>query len=261
FHGPRSQMMRCIDHPTMLKDGSGWGAMAGVSAAMLAAAGFPGAPAVKVEAPETAAIRSDLGTRWRITEPFFKPYAVCRWAQPAIEGALALQREHALDLDAIKRIEVSTFHNATRLTTRRPATTDQAQYSTPFPIAAALVHGQLGLAQLDGAGLRDSRVLLLADHVELVDDPALTARFPAERVARVRIETNDGVILDSGDIEANWDAARPPSDDELIEKFRWLAAESVSPERATELVNLVWSLADASDAGKLVTLQAVPCDA
>ncbi|MFD2030049.1 MmgE/PrpD family protein [Ancylobacter dichloromethanicus] len=25
YHGPRSRMMRCIDHPTMLKDGSGWG--------------------------------------------------------------------------------------------------------------------------------------------------------------------------------------------------------------------------------------------
>jgi 2-methylcitrate dehydratase PrpD len=25
YYGPRSQMMRCIDHPTMVKDGSGWG--------------------------------------------------------------------------------------------------------------------------------------------------------------------------------------------------------------------------------------------
>ena len=25
YNGPRSQMMRCIDHPTMVKDGSGWG--------------------------------------------------------------------------------------------------------------------------------------------------------------------------------------------------------------------------------------------
>ena len=31
YHGPRSQMMRCIDHPTMVKDGSGWGAFAGVT--------------------------------------------------------------------------------------------------------------------------------------------------------------------------------------------------------------------------------------
>ena len=27
YHGPRSQMMRCIDHPTMLKDGAGWGSI------------------------------------------------------------------------------------------------------------------------------------------------------------------------------------------------------------------------------------------
>ncbi len=31
YHGPRSQMLRTIDHPTMVRDGSGWGAMAGVS--------------------------------------------------------------------------------------------------------------------------------------------------------------------------------------------------------------------------------------
>ena len=29
YHGPRSQMMRCIDHPTMLRDGVGWGAPSG----------------------------------------------------------------------------------------------------------------------------------------------------------------------------------------------------------------------------------------
>ena len=50
YHGPRSQMMRVIDAPTMLKDGSGWGAMAGVSAAYLAQDGFTGAPAITMEA-------------------------------------------------------------------------------------------------------------------------------------------------------------------------------------------------------------------
>ncbi|TDR52984.1 MmgE/PrpD family protein [Halomonas ventosae] len=44
FYGPRCQMMRCIDHPAMLKDGSGWGAMTGLSAALLARDGFTGAP-------------------------------------------------------------------------------------------------------------------------------------------------------------------------------------------------------------------------
>ena len=35
YHGPRSQMMRCIDFPTMLRDGVGWGAPTGVTAAYL----------------------------------------------------------------------------------------------------------------------------------------------------------------------------------------------------------------------------------
>ena len=75
YHGPRSQMMRCIDHPTMLKDGSGWGAMTGVSAAELARAGFTGAPA-RHRRGATRWPRSGPTSagRWRILELYFKPY-------------------------------------------------------------------------------------------------------------------------------------------------------------------------------------------
>jgi len=262
YHGPRSQMMRCIDHPTMLKDGSGWGAMTGVSAAMLASTGFTGAPAVTIEAPDSATITawSDLGTRWRITEQFFKPYAVCRWAQPAIAGAIALQEKHKLSLAAIERIQVITFHQATRLASRHPAATEEAQYSLPFPVAAALVHGQLGLAQLSGSGLNDPAVLRLADRIELVDDPILSARFPAERVARVRIETTEGVVLDSGETYAPWDAATPPTDAELIAKFRWLASDVVAAKRADQVIDRVANCADVPDIGTLNALLAAPCD-
>ena len=46
YHGPRSQMMREIDNPTMLHDGSGMGALVGCNAALLAMRGFTGAPAL-----------------------------------------------------------------------------------------------------------------------------------------------------------------------------------------------------------------------
>ena len=96
YHGPRSQMMRCIDFPTMVKDGSGWGAMTGVSAALLASDGFTGAPALVVESDKVADLWADLGQRWCLTEMYFKPYPVCRWAQPAVEAALGLIRQHGL---------------------------------------------------------------------------------------------------------------------------------------------------------------------
>lgn len=258
YHGPRSQMMRCIDHPTMVKDGSGWGALAGVTAAILARSGFTGAPAVTVEDGEVEAIWRDLGKRWLILDQYFKPYAVCRWAQPAITGALALHRDHQIPLDQITEIEVSTFHAATRLASRHPATTEEAQYSLPFPVAAALVRGRLGLPELSGTGLADREVLRLAEQVTLIEDPDLTARFPAERVARVRITLTDGRVFDSGECQAPWDCAEPPTDDELQEKFRRLACESPAAARGEELLTTTWRTDDLPDARTLLDLLAAP---
>ena len=73
YHGPRSQMMRCIDHPTMLKDGSGWGAMAGVSAAYLAADGFTGAPAITIEGDDVADLWGDLGATGAFSSSISRP--------------------------------------------------------------------------------------------------------------------------------------------------------------------------------------------
>jgi 2-methylcitrate dehydratase PrpD len=259
YHGPRSQMMRCIDHPTMVKDGSGWGAMTGISAALLAEQGFTGAPIATAEDPAVADLWTDLGDRWRMNEQYFKPYAVCRWAQPAVAGALILQQCHDLPLDSIARIEVRTFHEATRLATRRPESSDEAQYSLPFPVAAALVHGKLGLDELTGAGLDDPLVLRLADRVALIDDPALSARFPAERYASVMIELDTGATFSAGDVRAPWDGIEPPSDNELLDKFRWLASETVSAKRAETAFDRIWNCADLSSVEPLLdVLSPVP---
>ena len=46
YHGPRNQMMRCIDQPTMVRDGVGWDAPTDITAGFLAKNGFTSAPAV-----------------------------------------------------------------------------------------------------------------------------------------------------------------------------------------------------------------------
>ena len=147
YHGPRSPMMRCIDHPTMVKDGSGWGAMAGVSAAFLARDGFTGAPALTIESADVAQIWKDLGKRWYISEQYIKLYPVCRWAQPAVEAVLGLTQKHSFESKDIAEIVVETFHEASRLTAI-PHTTEQAQYSLPFSVAAAIQRGTIGVAEV-----------------------------------------------------------------------------------------------------------------
>ncbi|UCG23110.1 MAG: MmgE/PrpD family protein, partial [Chloroflexota bacterium] len=257
---PRSQMMRCIDHPTMLKDGSGWGAMTGVSAAILARNGFTGAPALTVEAEEVADFWADLGDRWLIAEQYFKPYAICRWAQPAVTGALNLRKQYEFDPETVHSIRVTTFHEAVQLANPHPQTTEEAQYSLPFPVATALVHRQLGPVELSGRGLHHPLVLQLAQRVELVEDPAHSARFPAERFAQVQLELEDGRILDSGEVEAIWGVADPPSDEALREKFLWLACTCLSKERARELEVAIWQVTDSSDVNALCQLLGHPLE-
>ena len=258
YHGPRSPMMRCIDHPTMLKDGSGWGAMAGISAAYLAKDAFTGAPALTMETEEVKEYWGDLGKDWLITGQYFKPHAVCRWAQPAIEGALMLQQTHRLAPDNIDRIEVHTFHEAVRLSSRHPQSTEQAQYSLPFPLAAALVHGHLGAPELGEPALTDSKILHLSDRIALIEDDQFSLRFPAQRFARVFLETKDGKRYDSGEVEARWDADNPPSDEELKDKFRRLVQEVLPYDRAAELETMIWQCADLPDASYLLDLILAP---
>ena len=103
YHGPRSQMMRVIDSPTMLHDGSAWGALAGVTAVYLADQGFTGAPAVTVEAEEVDPIWRDLGEQWVVHRHYIKPYPVCRWTHALIDSALKLRRDHGLDRRRYRR--------------------------------------------------------------------------------------------------------------------------------------------------------------
>ena len=253
YYGPRSQMMRCIDHPTMVKDGSGWGAMTGVSAALLAQKGFTGAPAVTVEYPEAVPFWQTLGTAWEILGQYVKPHAVCRWAQPAIEAVVALQQTHHLAVEAIEQVTVRTFHQAVRLNMRRPQDSDQAQYSLPFPVAAALVYGKLGGSEFTGAALIDPTVLALVDKVVLVEDDAFNAYFPARRFAEVTITTTAGQSYHSPATEARWNSDEPPSDEELLTKFRWLAAGLLSPAAVNELEADLWHCTEAADMSGLVT--------
>ncbi len=242
YHGPRSQMMRCIDHPTMVKDGSGWGAMGGVSAAYLAASGFTGAPALTTESADVAELWSDLGSRWRIREQYFKRYPICRWAQPAVEAALALQRAYNLTVDAIEQIDVFSFHEAVRLASSRPVSTEAAQYSLLFPVAAAVVRGDLSAEDIMSPAVCDSQILQLSDSVGLYESDTYNDRFPSERWAHVVFHLRDGRTLQSEPHIARGNPENPLSDEELKAKYQHLTEPLLGQKDCDELYDLTMGL-------------------
>ena len=242
YHGPRSQMMRCIDHPTMLKDGSGWGAMAGISAAYLARDGFTGAPAITIEEVRAAPFWSDLGARWCMEEQYIKLYPCCRWAQPPVEAIFALKREHGFGASDVYATHIDTFHEAARLATRHPVTSDEAQYSLPYAVGVALKHDGFTAEHLSKAALENEQMAKLRDTITIGEEDTFNAAFPMKRYARARVTLKDGQRFVSDVAEAIGDPESPVSDDTLRQKFIDFASPVIGEAEAAAARDAVWGI-------------------
>jgi 2-methylcitrate dehydratase PrpD len=242
YHGPRSQMMRVIDVPTMLHDGSAWGALAGATAVFMAERGFTGAPAITVEAAEVADTWRDLGEAWVVDRHYIKPYPVCRWIHSLVGAALDLRATHAIDSRDIVKIELSAFHEATRLYRAVPETTAVAQYAISFPVAAALARGRVGVAEITGAGLTDAEVARLVAATEVRESKEYSARFPAGRWGDVVVTLADGRRFASGPCDARGGPENPLKEEEILAKFMDYATPAVGAERAMAIRDAVLRL-------------------
>lgn len=244
YHGPRSQMMREIDNPTMLHDGSGVGAMTGVSAALLAVRGFAGAPALTVEDPSVAEHWQDLGRFWTIERNYIKPYPVCRWAHAAIDATRLLMVRTPFAPADIETVVVRTFHEAAALFPGVPLTTSQAQYSLRYAIAALLVHNRLGHEEISPPAFEDPEVVRLFPTIEVVEEDRHNARFPAGRWSDVTVKLKDGRSLESGDVHARGGPEAPMSDDEIQAKFMTMTTPPLPETRAGAIWNMREDLLD-----------------
>ncbi|MFV1877906.1 MmgE/PrpD family protein [Nioella sp.] len=245
FHGPRSQMMREIANPTMLHDGSGMGALVGLSSVIMAEKGFTGAPAITLEAPEVAAHWADLGHAWITELQYVKPYPICRWAHAPIDGAKLLRARHGIDHEKIARITIRSFAESIALYPGMPDHSARAQYALAFPVAWMLVEGHIGLDQISGEGLKDPRVARLVALTEGVVEERHQARFPAQgRWADIEIEMQDGSVYASGDLNASGGPDAPFDAATICDKFMSFAAPALGQARAQRLQGAVLSLTE-----------------
>ena len=253
YYAPMSPMMRCVASPSTVKDSAAAGAWAAATAVAMHGAGLRGLPSL-FEAEDAGREEiATLGREWLIRLQYFKPYPVCRWAQPAVEGTLALQRKHRLTHHEISSIVVETFEEGAALTAFPPQDTDAAQYSMPWAVAAAAVDGALGVPQVHPSRLGDPEILDLGGRMEAVVAEDLDARFPEECLARVTVRTEDGRVLRGETLAARGDHAEPLSEEELNAKYEELTIPSLGREKSRKLADVLDTL-DLRQADELVAL-------
>ena len=99
-----------------------------------------------------------------------------------------------------------------RCTLPSATTTSQARYSSPFALAAMLVHGRIGLAENDGPGLNDPHVAALLPHISAHKTAKYSERFPKGRCSDVTVELKDGRRLAPGGMNARGRPDAPMED-------------------------------------------------
>ncbi len=241
YHAPIAPMMKCIEVPGMGKDSIGWGCMVGMMSVLMAQKGFTGINPLFDDTPEPSWVDS-LGCDWEIMNLYFKPYSACRWAQPGVDGALKLVREKGILPEEIQTIKVYTFEESAALSTAYPENTEEAQYNIAFPIAAALLDGEVGPGQNLPPRLYDPDIREMMDKISIIAQGRFQENFPARAESEVQIATKKGKVFTSGVMSARWDATCPPEDRELEAKFTWLAEPVLGKSKTEKLCGAVMGL-------------------
>ena len=201
YHAPMTPVMRAVEFPSMNKDGVPFGALVGTVAVLETLSGSTGKTHL-LELPEYSGHLDDLGEKFHILDLYFKPYTCCRWAHQPILCIQQLMAEHKFTNADVVRVKVNTFNSAARLSKIHPSSTDEAQYNIAWPVASALVYGDVGFAQVREEALSNPEVLAAMDKLEFAVDPELDKLFPGQRLANVEITLGNGTVLKSETREA-----------------------------------------------------------
>jgi 2-methylcitrate dehydratase PrpD len=227
---------------------------------------------VRTATPAWDAIAEGLGSRFPMLDVHgFKVWPACGYTRATNAATLELRREHDIRPEAVEAITVSGGTGATKLLSeplelkRRPKLGIDGKYSIPFTTAVMMVKGNVTLRDYTDEGLRDPRVLAMADRVTYRDEP--NAPLPVggnSTLSRptVEIRLKDGRVFSRQVKGVPGDPHNPVTREMIEAKFRDCVAFSASPiaqanvERAIALARDLENVPDVSEIVRVL----VPAD-
>jgi 2-methylcitrate dehydratase len=228
----------------------------GVFAAMLAADGLTGpAPLFEgemgffqqVSGPfDLPRLGGPGADDWMLPKTSIKFVPAEYHSQSAIAAAFEL-RPQIGDPARIRSIEIGTFRVAVEIIAKdpekwRPRTRETADHSLPYCTAVALVDGRITAEQFTPERLADAALIDLVARTRVVEDPQLTAAYPAGTPNRVTVTLDDGRTLISEVAFPPGHDKNPLTDEQLAEKFHGLVDPVLGRDRADQILRRVSGL-------------------
>lgn len=206
-------------------------------------------------------VTDQLGKKFENTKISFKPWPSCRQTHTAIEITLGLVREENIQPEQIKSVTVYINDFTKTLSEpieerRRPPSSMIARYSIPFTVATAIVNKGVKLSSYTEEGIKDERVLELAQKTTPKYDPSLnkpTGMAPS----RIEIEMMDGRVLSSETELPYGCPEKPMTEAEFIEKFNDCISYAPKPnikKNGKKIIEMINHLEDMEDVAEIMQL-------
>jgi 2-methylcitrate dehydratase len=176
---------------------------------------------------------------WMLPKTLIKFVPAEYHSQSAIAAAFTL-KPRIDDPARIKSIEIATFRTAVEIIGKdpekwRPKTRETADHSLPYCTVVALVDGRVSADQFTAERLNDPVVLDLVARTRVVEDPLLSAGYPAGIPNRVTVLLDDGTKLVEEVAFPPGHYRNPLDDDQLAAKFHGLIDPVLGKERGDEI--------------------------
>jgi 2-methylcitrate dehydratase PrpD len=188
----------------------GKSAEAGVLAVLLARGGFTG-PSTILEGEQgflkafsherkwdEAIILEGLGESYRGHGTSFKPYACCRFSHQVVDATLAVIEKHRVrpqDVsDVMVRIHTTAYEKLFQPEVRRyrPQSVVDAQFSIPYIIATAILHGRPMPQHFTDEAIRGPEVLAMAARIKGKPDDEYEKQYPSRYPTLVTFRLYNG---------------------------------------------------------------------
>lgn len=137
----------------------------------------------------------------------------------------------------------------------KPEGLTSAQLNLPYCVATLLIEDDCFVDQFTADMVADPQRMALSKKVEVVEDPAITARGASYRhMVRVDVHLNDGSIHTETREAPRGSELSFASRDEIVEKFHKLTHSTMAPEQRDALVNAVLGMEGLASARDLIRL-------
>ena len=168
------------------------------------------------------ALTGDFGARWAAQTLAFKPYPCGTMTHPYIDCArrLAARGVRAQEVaEMVCEVGEGTVHRLWEplAAKQRPPNGYAGKFSTPYCIARAFVHGNVGLDAFADDAVQDAAVLALAAKVGYRIDP--DNPYPKNFTGHIRAVLADGRVLEERQPHMRGGAHEPLTRADIEEKF------------------------------------------